>query len=210
MSQQEERPPSPPSEKSRGLAGWTIEGGRERRGARFTAGDATDRRHHRSEQPALRGDPPGGTGGHGRQVITHRFPGSRGLAVRQAGGVVLLDDRVVLRRTARGEYIFPKGHLDPGEAPEQTALREVAEETGLEAEIVAPLGEVRFVYQGEEYRVLFFLMRAVRELPEWRDHLGRDVAVVSVGEVPGLLSFEDYRRLWSRAERLLQAKPDTS
>ena len=132
------------------------------------------------------------------------------MAVRQAGGVVLLDDRVVLRRTARGEYVFPKGHVDPGEAPEQTALREVAEETGLDAEIIAPLGEVRFVYRGEEHRVLFFLMRAIQKLPEWQEHLQRDVAVVSPEDVPGLLSFEEYRRLWSRAERLLPARPDTS
>ena len=53
------------------------------------------------------------------------------MTVRQAGGVVLLGDQVVLRRTARGEYLFPKGHLEEGETEEETALREVAEETGL-------------------------------------------------------------------------------
>ncbi len=126
------------------------------------------------------------------------------MAIVQAGGVVLLNGRVVLRRTARGEYLFPKGHAEPGEPLERTALREVAEETGLEAVIVADLGEVSFTYQGEEYQVNFFLMRATRQLPEWQDHRGRDALEVPQEKVENLLSFENYRQVWSRARRLLQ------
>lgn len=125
------------------------------------------------------------------------------MIVEQAGGVVLLGDQVVLRRTAKGEYLFPKGHREPGESMEETARREVAEEVGLEAEIVAPLGEVDFSYQGDDYRVTMFLMRATRRLPEWADHLERDTVVASRDQLPSLLSFESYRRLWSRAEKLL-------
>ncbi len=125
------------------------------------------------------------------------------MTVRQAGGVVLLGDQVVLRRTDKGEYLFPKGHLEPGESLEETAVREVAEETGLEAEIVAPLGEIRFHFQRDEYQVTMFLVRAVRQLPEWREHLGRDTVVVPRDQVPRLLSFENYRQLWARAEKLL-------
>lgn len=125
------------------------------------------------------------------------------MVVRQAGGIVLLGDQVVLRRTPKGEYLFPKGHLEPGESAEETARREVEEEVGLEAEIVAPLGEVCFHYQGDDYRVTMFLMRAIRRLPDWQDHLNRDTVVVPRDLVPSLLSFEDYRRLWSQAEKLL-------
>ncbi|MGE5619426.1 MAG: NUDIX domain-containing protein [Sphingomonadaceae bacterium] len=125
------------------------------------------------------------------------------MVVRQAGGIVLLGDQVVLRRTPKGEYLFPKGHLEPGESAEETARREVEEEVGLEAEIVAPLGEVCFHYQGDDYRVTMFLMRAIRRLPDWQDHLNRDTVVVPRDRVPSLLSFEDYRRLWSQAEKLL-------
>ncbi|MHB0868765.1 MAG: NUDIX domain-containing protein [Chloroflexota bacterium] len=125
------------------------------------------------------------------------------MIVRQAGGVVLLGDQVVLRRTARGEYLFPKGHVEPGESMEETARREVAEEVGLEAEIVAPLGDVDFSYQGDDYRVTMFLMRATRRLPEWADHLERDTVVAARDQLPSLLSFESYRQLWSRAEKLL-------
>jgi 8-oxo-dGTP pyrophosphatase MutT (NUDIX family) len=61
---------------------------------------------------------------------------------------------------------LPKGLVDAGERPEQTAVREVREETGLEAEIVAKLGDIKYVYQrtwGDRARVFkivsFYLLR---------------------------------------------------
>jgi 8-oxo-dGTP pyrophosphatase MutT (NUDIX family) len=125
--------------------------------------------------------------------------------VRQGGGVVLLDDRVVLRRNPRGEYLFPKGHLEEGESVEQAAIREVAEEVGVEAEILAELGDISFTHRGEEIVATFFLMRAVRTLPEWDDHLRTDTALVSGADAPRLLSFENYRELWRRAEQQLRS-----
>lgn len=125
------------------------------------------------------------------------------MIVKQAGGVVLMGHQVVLRRTARGEYLFPKGHIDPGETEEETARREVAEETGVEAEIVVPLGEIGFSYQGDDYRVAMFLMRVTRWLPDWPEHLARDTVVVPREQVAGLLSFGSYRQLWAEAEKLL-------
>ncbi len=125
------------------------------------------------------------------------------MIVPQAGGVVMMEDQVVLRRTAKGEYLFPKGHIDPGETEEETARREVAEETGVEAEIVAPLGEIQFSYQGDDYRVAMFLMRVIRHLTDWPQHLEADTVVVPREQVAVLLSFESYRQLWARAQTLL-------
>lgn len=125
------------------------------------------------------------------------------MIVRQGGGVVLLGEQVVLRRNSRGEYLFPKGHLEGDETVEQAALREVAEEVGVEAEIVAGLGDISFSFRGEEIVASFFLMRALRLLPDWEEHLRSDTVVVPAEEVPRLLSFENYRRLWFRASGLL-------
>ena len=62
-----------------------------------------------------------------------------------------------------GHWVLPKGALDDGESSEAAALREVREETGLEASTLAKLGAVRYVYtwQGERvFKVVtFFLMR---------------------------------------------------
>jgi len=70
------------------------------------------------------------------------------------------------RRTRRGDLAWglPKGMVEPDETPEQAAVREVQEEAGLEAEVEASLGEIRYFYVWESVRVRkavhFFLMRA--------------------------------------------------
>lgn len=79
------------------------------------------------------------------------------------GGVVFdAEGRILLREVAGhyGGYVytFAKGRPDPGETPEQTALREVREETGVEAKIV---GEVRGIFEGDTTDTKFFLMRPV-------------------------------------------------
>jgi 8-oxo-dGTP pyrophosphatase MutT (NUDIX family) len=79
----------------------------------------------------------------------------RGRRAREvsAGGVVVRDGQVIVivptRRAADGSQVLclPKGHLDPGETAEQAARREVREETGVEAELVGQLGEVRYWYR---------------------------------------------------------------
>lgn len=59
---------------------------------------------------------------------------------------------------------LPKGRIDAGETVEEAALREVREETGLDATIEAQLGRISYVYVWEKARISkvvhFFLMRA--------------------------------------------------
>src|SRR5579871_2762923 len=84
-----------------------------------------------------------------------------------AGGVVVRDGQVVVivpvKRDARGNRVLglPKGHLDAGESAEEAATREVQEETGVTAELVEKLGEVRYQYERRgrrvSKRVAFFL-----------------------------------------------------
>jgi diadenosine hexaphosphate hydrolase (ATP-forming) len=114
----------------------------------------------------------------------------------QAGGIIVWRDRIVLRRTLRGEWVFPKGWIDPGETLEQTAVREVREETGVQAEIVSNAGNATYEAEGETRNVAYFLMR-VTDSPEWADHAGVDAAAFPVGEVEGVLTFDNNRRLWS-------------
>lgn len=76
-----------------------------------------------------------------------------------AGGVVLHEGRVLVivptRRSADGSLVLglPKGHLDGQETAEQAATREVREETGVQAELLEPLGEVRYWYVREGRRI---------------------------------------------------------
>ena len=89
-----------------------------------------------------------------------------------AGGVVYrrTDDGVEMalaaRRTRRGELVWglAKGAIEADESDEDAAVREVREETGLEAEVESDLGDIRYLYVWEGVRVRkrvhFFLMRA--------------------------------------------------
>lgn len=70
-----------------------------------------------------------------------------------AGGVVVRGNDVVVivpvKRDAAGNRVLglPKGHADGDETPEAAATREVREETGVDAELIDELGDVRYLYQ---------------------------------------------------------------
>ena len=68
----------------------------------------------------------------------------------EAAGVVVRGSEVLLRRTADGHWIFPKGHVEPGESPAQAAEREVLEETGVRAVAGRFLGTVAYT-RGDGY-----------------------------------------------------------
>ncbi len=64
--------------------------------------------------------------------------------MKQAAGLILWDGSRLLLRKPTGHFggyfwTFPKGRIDPGESPEEAALRETLEETGYAARIIAPL-----------------------------------------------------------------------
>jgi len=73
-----------------------------------------------------------------------------------AGGVIIDEGQMLLLdRPTRGEVRLPKGHVDPGESDDETALRETAEESGyVDLEIVADLGTrvVEFDSEGRHYK----------------------------------------------------------
>jgi len=81
-----------------------------------------------------------------------------------AGCVVYRNDdgrvRFLVISSSTGEHwVLPKGHIDPGEAPETTALRELAEETGVLGEIIRPLSIQSFDMNGREVVIQYFLVR---------------------------------------------------
>jgi len=100
-------------------------------------------------------------------------------------------------------WTLPKGTPERGETTEETALREVAEETGLQVRITAPLQaiEYRFVQSGTRIHktVHYFLMEPVGGDLERHDHEFEQVRWIDFGEAPSILTFETERSLVANA-----------
>lgn len=138
-------------------------------------------------------------------------PRPRRLPVRDAvaaGGVVVREQTGALEvavagRKSDGTWVFPKGTPDRGESIEETAVREVAEETGLRVRVLAPIGttEYWFASRGVRFhkRVHFFLMEAVGGDVADHDFEYDEVRWVSVDEARQMLSYDNYRDLLDRA-----------
>src|SRR5580765_335055 len=86
-----------------------------------------------------------------------------------AGGVVyrmaqgLPEFLVVTARRRADEWVYPKGHIEFGETPEEAATREVHEEAGVTAVVIGPLDDVRIRSAGEDQAIRYFLMRAIQD-----------------------------------------------
>jgi 8-oxo-dGTP diphosphatase len=85
--------------------------------------------------------------------------------IEAAGGVLWRPgdegrEFAVIHRPRYGDWTLAKGKLDPGETHEQAAVREVAEETGYDADLGADLGEVTYLHDERPKRVRYWGMRA--------------------------------------------------
>ncbi|MGH9545970.1 MAG: NUDIX hydrolase [Terriglobales bacterium] len=121
------------------------------------------------------------------------------------------------RKTSRKMVLaLPKGMVDPGEKPEQAALREVGEETGLIATPITKLADIKYVYVrswGDGERVFkivsFFLLRYHSgEI----DNVAREMRIevkrafwIPLEEAPRKLAYRGERDVVRRAQQYLKS-----
>jgi len=113
-----------------------------------------------------------------------------GIVVRQSGGT--REYLLVQARDAQRSWVFPKGHIEAGESPEQTAVREVREEAGIDARVQHLLGDIP---AGEGVSAIFLMAAGRENLPR-----ERDIKWLSFEQALAALSFEESRALLKRAQ----------
>ena len=106
-----------------------------------------------------------------------------------------------------GTWALPKGLIDPAETGAATAVREVAEETGLSGRLEGKLGDVRYVYTWDGERVFkvvsFFLLRyssgRIGDLPPGMEREVAEARWLPLEEAPRLLAYGGEREMATKA-----------
>jgi ADP-ribose pyrophosphatase YjhB (NUDIX family) len=132
----------------------------------------------------------------GGLIVDRRAPGAQGALIGR------------LDRRGRLLWSLPKGHLEDGETPADTAVREVAEETGIQGRVLAPLGVIDFWFVADGNRIHktvhhYLLLAEGGELSD-ADVEVTEVAWVPLTQVGSRLAYEDERKLIKRVPALLR------
>jgi len=135
-------------------------------------------------------------------MSTAETPRARRVFHHSAGAVVIEEGKCLLIRRG-SEWAFPKGHLEREESPAVAACREVKEETGIEVELQASIGQTRYEFKshnGTRNRKLvdWFLARRLSGEIE-HEPIFAEARFVPMDEALGLLTHDADRALLQRA-----------
>jgi 8-oxo-dGTP pyrophosphatase MutT (NUDIX family) len=142
--------------------------------------------------------------------VTKEQTSAGGVVYRRRGAEV---EVALISVGEEGRWQLPKGLVGRGESPEEAALREVREETGLECEIVAPLEPVEYWYFSKggvrrvrfHKRVHFYLMRYVSGETEEHDDEVNEARWVDSEEAAGMLAFRGERKALAEALEMVRS-----
>jgi bis(5'-nucleosidyl)-tetraphosphatase len=129
--------------------------------------------------------------------------------VAEAGGIVVrFDDEkprflIVKANENPNHWIFPKGHIEAGECAKEAAIREVREEAGIEATVLARAGAFEFDHEGETIEVEFYLLEYTRTVGGGEQ---RESRWCTLEEANNLLTFDDAKDLLRSSLKILEKR----
>ena len=134
-----------------------------------------------------------------------------------SGGVVFRKhadsiEGVIISVGENNRWQLPKGLVDNGETPEVAALREVREEAGLDAELLAPIDTIEYWYvskeRGKPVRfhkyVHFYLLRYRSGDPDQHDQEVNEARWVEIDQAGTMLAFESEKKMVSQAKGMIE------
>lgn len=126
---------------------------------------------------------------------------------KSCGIVVFKEDKVLLIHHNLGHWGFPKGHVELGETEEETARREVFEETGINASIIEGFKE-KITYcpkKGIEKDVYFFVGKPIDNnlVPQLSEVC--EVNFFDIDETHKLITYEDEKNMFKKAENFYKS-----
>ena len=126
-----------------------------------------------------------------------------------AGGIIIKQNgdgpRILVTQHSKHKgWDFPKGHREIYENEQQTALREVEEETGVKAEIIEKAGQTQYFYYEEGQKVLktvvFYLMKYTGEGEASTAFEVSAMKWLPIDKVEEQLTFKDTKQLWLKVK----------
>lgn len=125
-----------------------------------------------------------------------------------AGGVVIKDGQVLLLKKYFGDWVLPKGKIEKEETTSITALREVKEESGVDAKIIKRVGFAKYIYYNQMSekvfkRVDYYLMKYIDGEPKPQKEEGFATAEFrSFEDAVSLLKHESEKKMVETAIRM--------
>jgi len=129
--------------------------------------------------------------------------------IHKAGGIVIrtggIPSIVLLYRNKQQDWTFPKGHIEPKETPEEAAVREIKEETGLTAEIFLELPPLEYPNDNGQIVIMhMYLMKCKNEKDLKKEHDGDRLEWIPITEVIKTLTHDNLKNYFAKVQPIIE------
>lgn len=130
-----------------------------------------------------------------------------------SGGVVIFGNAILLLKKFNGDWVLPKGRVEKGEDLEDTALREVLEETGVKGKILDYIGKTNYQYENLKDNeivsktVHWYLMSASNMdcIPQKNEGF-IEASFVHMDKVAEILRYDDEKKIITKGLNIIERK----